>query len=787
MRNILLAFVSVILFGLILFTGLLNSSSKDARLPFYFYPNGVIGLAHGEYKELIGTKLDLLEYEISRKLVDTEASYSYHFYGKEGSIVKEVKFVTISAYQVLKDFAWDIFLSLLYFSVAIWFFFYTRDLFIFLLFGSFSSFFLFHFFLLAFHDFVFPFFFFFFFNAFLILNVSFRLRGKEIPSRWMAPQVIFSLVGAFVGASQKANPDLFQFLALNGIYFNLFASLFCIVQLLFHTFRNPTQIQAVFKKASLILGFSMITLVPFILSRLSDPEAVLMIRPYLIIAFLVFPILMVFGTYTYSLVPVQIAFSSSLISIYSILILTFCYLFGLEFFVRWNPELLGKYQQEWNLLYVVISAYFLSPLNNKLYKWIDYWSFRKNPQLHTALEEMSVMIGAPISMRATINNLIRRIVEALSVKKLQVLIPADRFQGTDLRNINFIRIPYNSEIWSYFEGHTEVTVTSHLAYGLGIRESVFKFLNQLEVQIAYPLFDFEKGKEVIGVFLVGAKNSRRNFTLGELRFLKECTRLASLLIRNYALLIDEVERKRIVRDLNMAAILDKTVHLSELETIKSTNVGYFSVPAVGISGDYMDILKISPKKQLLFLGDVSGHGLGSGYLVSAVRGIIRKYLDQSPYLPDIFRAINLFLIERYRGSEFMTSIAGIYNANDSSFSFVNAGHTPPICIRKGGKIELRTETQRVLGVLPTEYKLLTVHLNPGDKLVLFTDGVTESFDENENIFGEESLLKLLQENHSIDAQSLAELVRKTLQDFRNNKEPSDDLSFICLEVTEMKC
>ncbi|TGK06978.1 serine/threonine-protein phosphatase [Leptospira semungkisensis] len=786
MRNILLIFLSVILFSLILFSGLLNSYSKEARLPFYFYPNGVIAVSSGPHSDLVGMKIDLIEYEIIRKLGQDYglSGHPFHFFGKEGSAVKSLSLVIRSSFEVLQDFLPDITISLLYFLVAIWFFFYTRDLYIFLLFGSLSSIFLFNFFLLAFHDFLFPFFFFLYFTGFLVLDVSFRLRGKEIPSRWFAPQVIFSLVAGFVGASQKGNPDLFQFLSTNGIYFNVFSAGLCILQLVFHTFRNRRNYQEVFKKLSLVLAFFLITIVPYLMAELGNAKTFFMIRPYLTIAFFVFPALVVFGTYTYSLVPVQIAFSSSLTSIYSILILTFGYLFGLEFFVRWNPGFLGKYQREWNLFYVVIAAYFLSSLNNKLYQWVDYWSFRNNPKLHTALEELSVMIGAPISMRATINNLIRRLVDALEVERLQILIPADKFPRTDLRNINFVRIPYGSEIWTYFEDHTEVTVTSHLAYGLGIRESVFQFLSQMKVQLAYPLFNFEKGKEVIAVFLVGEKRNRKNFTLGELRFLKECTRLASLLIRNYSLLVDEVEKKRIVRDLNMASILDKTLHLPELETVKGTSVGYFTLPAVGISGDSLDILTISPKKQLLFLGDVSGHGLGSGYLVSAVRGIIRRQLGNSPSLPEIFRAINLFLIERYRGSEFMTSIAGIYNANDGAFSFVNAGHTPPICIRKGGKIEVRSETQRVLGVLPTDYRLLTIHLNPGDKLVLFTDGVTETFDEKEEIFGEENLLRLLSMNHDKDAQSLADLVRKTLEEFRNYKEPSDDISFVCLEVSE---
>ncbi|EMO60393.1 stage II sporulation protein E [Leptospira borgpetersenii serovar Pomona str. 200901868] len=172
---------------------------------------------------------------------------------------------------------------------------------------------------------------------------------------------------------------------------------------------------------------------------------------------------------------------------------------------------------------------------------------------------------------------------------------------------------------------------------------------------------------------------------------------------------------------------------------------------------------------LLALGDVSGHGLGTGYLVSAIRGIIQNQIRKKSDLSTIFKVINSFLIERYRGSEFMTFICGEYNSQEETFEYINAGHSSPICIRKDGKIELRAETQRVLGVLPTEYKRLTIPIHPGDKLILFTDGVTETFNDNEEIFGDENFLNLLKNNHQLNPQDLTDLVLKTIQDFRGKK------------------
>ncbi|XDD50415.1 PP2C family protein-serine/threonine phosphatase [Leptospira sp. WS92.C1] len=785
MRNILLLFISLILFSIALFIGILQTSSETLRPPFYYYPNGTIIQTSEEFPDILGKKVDLLELEIAVKMAESGQSYEngIHVYDKGVSETIPVILSPKSDYSVIRDFTRDILISLLYLSVTIWFFFYTRDLYMLLLFGSLSCLSLFNFFLVGFHEFHFLFFFFLYFTAFVILNISFRLSGKELPTRWFAPEIIFSLIAGFVGRSQKADPHIFGILATNGVYSILICSVICIFILVLDSIRNLFPLQSLFKKFSLIIAFSAISILPFVSVEFSEMISPEISKLLILFAFLVFPVLIIYGTFTYSIVPVQIAFSSSLTSIYLILILAVGYLFLLAAFFKFNPIAADKYLEEFNVLFLSLSIYTLNSINRRLSNLVETWSFKRNQKLHSALETMSSMISAPISMRATINSLMKMVSEGLDITKILVLIPADKFPRTDLKNINFIRIASSSEIWHYFASNTEVTVTTHLAYGLGIRESVYKFLQNSGVQLTYPIFNYAKGKEVLGVFLVGEKKNRKNFNLGELHFLKECTRMASMLLQNYALLAEEVEKKRIVRDLNMASIIDKTLHVAEGEPIKGTKIGFFSIPAVGISGDYLDIQKLNSNRMLLALGDVSGHGLGTGYLVSAIRGIIQNQIRKKSDLSTIFKVINSFLIERYRGSEFMTFICGEYNSQEETFQYINAGHSSPICIRKSGKVELRTETQRVLGVLPTDYKHLTIPIYAGDKLILFTDGVTETFNDNEEIFGDENFIKLLTDHHDLNPQDLANLVLKTIQEYRGKKDPSDDISFICLEVT----
>jgi hypothetical protein len=169
-----------------------------------------------------------------------------------------------------------------------------------------------------------------------------------------------------------------------------------------------------------------------------------------------------------------------------------------------------------------------------------------------------------------------------------------------------------------------------------------------------------KKKSITAMFLVGERNVPRNFTLGELSFIKECTRLTDLLLYNYQLLIADVEKKKMEKSLKEATILEETIHPSSngILNLRSTEFAYLSLAAMSISGDYVDFIRLNDRQVIILLGDVSGHGLGSGYLVSAIKALAHDQIESGIDIVRLFRNINNFLIERYAGNEFMTLIGG---------------------------------------------------------------------------------------------------------------------------------
>ena len=205
-----------------------------------------------------------------------------------------------------------------------------------------------------------------------------------------------------------------------------------------------------------------------------------------------------------------------------------------------------------------------------------------------------------------------------------------------------------------------------------------------------------------------------------------------------------------------------------------------SIPAVGISGDYIDFVKTNDNKLMVFLGDVSGHGVGSGFLVSAIKALIHDQIELGIELPTIFKNVNTFLIDRYAGNEFMSLIAGEYDPRTSIFEYINAGHLSPYMYRGPNyKFRLRGG-DRVLGVLPTTFSPEKIQFGRGDRLFLYSDGVTETFNPSEVTYGEERLLDFIKGNFHLDSEGIVRAIVNNLEEYRKGTDITDDISLICL-------
>ena len=241
-------------------------------------------------------------------------------------------------------------------------------------------------------------------------------------------------------------------------------------------------------------------------------------------------------------------------------------------------------------------------------------------------------------------------------------------------------------------------------------------------------------------------------------------------------------------EIKMAAVIQQSFFRQDVENIKKYEVAYFSRPMVGVSGDLYDFYKTGDKLDGLGVFDVSGHGISSGLVTMLVKNIIHQefYNQKEAELWEIVNKINDRVIEEK--GEIQNYLTGaLVRLYEDKFELVDAGHPAPILYRKKtGEcdfIKLGEKSVGVIGIagFPVFYESMFYDFEDGDELILFSDGVVDIKNENEEYFGKERLLEAAKIVIGRSAAEQVSYIANSIYSFCASREQNDDLTIIVLK------
>ncbi len=241
-------------------------------------------------------------------------------------------------------------------------------------------------------------------------------------------------------------------------------------------------------------------------------------------------------------------------------------------------------------------------------------------------------------------------------------------------------------------------------------------------------------------------------------------------------------------EIKMAAVIQQSFFRQQVDDIKKYEVGYFSRPMVGVSGDLYDFYKTGEKLDGLGIFDVSGHGISSGLVTMLVKNIIHQefYNQKDAELWEIVNQINDRVIEEK--GEIQNYLTGVLvRLYEDKFELVDAGHPAPILYKKStgecNYIELGDKSVGVIGIagFPVFYESIFYDFEDGDELILFSDGVIDIKNENGEYFGKERLLKAAKVMVGMSAAEQVSYIANDIYSFCANCEQNDDLTIIVLK------
>ncbi len=208
-----------------------------------------------------------------------------------------------------------------------------------------------------------------------------------------------------------------------------------------------------------------------------------------------------------------------------------------------------------------------------------------------------------------------------------------------------------------------------------------------------------------------------------------------------------------------------------------------------VGGDFYDFFLIGDNctpeagKLAFVIADVSGKGVPAALFMMKAMALLRDYVSSGMELGEAVSEVNGQLIDGNDEGMFVTAWVGVLNYASGVVNYVNAGHNPPLLWnREEGWHWLRKKSGPVLGLFEMQYRAQALECKPGDTFILYTDGVTEAFDVNGKLYGEERLLAVAEEGYRLHPRELLEAVRADVALHAQGAEQSDDITILTLEV-----
>ena len=208
------------------------------------------------------------------------------------------------------------------------------------------------------------------------------------------------------------------------------------------------------------------------------------------------------------------------------------------------------------------------------------------------------------------------------------------------------------------------------------------------------------------------------------------------------------------QELERAREIQQSLLPKEIPQLPGFEVAGAWQPASTVSGDYYDVLRLGDHRLGICIADVVGKGVSAALLMANVQAAVRAFAGDSESPAQVCAKVNLLLHENIATGKFVTFLYGILDGETHTFQYCNAGHLYPIIV-SGGSVRMLEQGGAVLGVFPAWiYEDSTVELRAGDRLLLFTDGITEASDANGQEFEETSIATFAKANSTLSAKEL---------------------------------
>lgn len=290
------------------------------------------------------------------------------------------------------------------------------------------------------------------------------------------------------------------------------------------------------------------------------------------------------------------------------------------------------------------------------------------------------------------------------------------------------------------------------------------------------------GEKVFGIIYADSPIAEGRFTEDHLKVLTTLASVAAIRVENARLLEEQIDRQRLEHELQLASEIQQRFQPTAPPQVAGYELQGISFPCYEIGGDYYDFIEREDGRLVITLGDVSGKGTAAALLMSSLHAAVHAQASSHDSLVETISAVNRYLAENIPSNRFVTLFYAELDPRTGALSFLNAGHNPPLIVHEAGTVEQLSSGGLPLGIKPDAlFREGRTQMQPGDVLVIYSDGVSEAGNPQGEEFGVKRLSDTVARNIESSAAGIRDRIEAALTKFAEGTAAADDITLVIVK------
>jgi sigma-B regulation protein RsbU (phosphoserine phosphatase) len=415
----------------------------------------------------------------------------------------------------------------------------------------------------------------------------------------------------------------------------------------------------------------------------------------------------------------------------------------------------------------------------------------ENKRLRNAIAELSIINDVATTINSTqpveqiVDIIVKKCVKHLNVEQGAVMLlhesdkekPLHTMIREQQSSLDLLPYRFDVQLTGWMLKNQQPLLVNNLKEDERFKDLVDK-TTPIESFLSVPLKVKNKMQGILTVF---NKLSNEKFSANDQKLLSIIASQSAQIIENARLLEEERNLRVMQEEMKLAKQTQLNLLPKEIPKIPGYSIAAKTISAKEVGGDYYDIIKIEDNHFAFCLGDVTGKGMPAAMLMANIQATLRAQIQNEYSLAEsLFRTSNL-LYARTEPTKFVTLFLGTLNSDSNEIYFSNAGHDPPFHF-SGSKLKYLKIGGMLLGAFPdAQYEQAKIIMNPGDLLILFSDGITEALNHESKEFSEEKLIGVIKNNKNAAPELFIEKIITAVQEHSGSTPQSDDMTLMIIK------